>query len=221
MGTWQHSQAVADLAAEAAKAIGADSQLAEAGGLFHDIGKLVKPSYFIENIRFMGENRANPHDELTPLQSARMIISHVEDGVRLAREHRVPAPIVDMIAQSHGTTSARYFLEEARREAINPDDVDVADFSYEGPPPQSREAALVLLADSVESAVKAIASPSAESIAETVQDVIEGRDDEGQFDECNITRADLRTVEETFVQVLLSRYHERVTDYPGASDADG
>ncbi|MBN1435104.1 HDIG domain-containing protein [Candidatus Fermentibacterales bacterium] len=220
MGTWQHSQAVADLAAEAARAIGADSQLAEAGGLYHDIGKVLKPSHFIENVRLMGEDRKDPHDELTPLQSARTIISHVADGVRLARQHRIPAPIIDIIQQSHGTTTARYFLQKAQREAMKPDDVDPADFTYDGPAPQTREAAIVLLADYVESAVKALTSPTAETIEETVRSVIEDRDDEGQFDECSITRADLKTIEETFVQVLLSRHHERVRGYPGPGDVD-
>ncbi|MBD3368785.1 HDIG domain-containing protein [Candidatus Fermentibacteria bacterium] len=214
MGSWQHSQAVADLASEAAEAIEADISLAQAGGLFHDIGKLDDPGYFIEN-QSEGEGEVtNPHDEMDPYESAKKIISHVQKGVELARRHRVPSAVVDIIKQSHGTTASKYFYEKARSQAPAPDAVNIDAFRYPGPKPQSREAALVMLADSVESATKALSDTSSETLIATIRRIVAEREADGQLDDCSLTRANLRKIEETFAQVLRGRYHERVKDYP-------
>lgn len=222
MGTWQHSQAVADLAAEAAVAIGADAQLAEAGGLFHDIGKLAAPEYYIENLMYSGGRKHNPHNDLEPIESAIIITAHVRNGVKLAREHKVPEPIINIIAQSHGTSKVKYFLEKARSmKGSDPELVDPDDYAYDGPLPKTREAAIVLIADSVESAVKALRNPDPAVITEIVKQIIAEKDREGQFDECHLTRPDMRTIEGALIQVLVGRFHERVQNYPYENNADG
>ncbi len=218
MGTWQHSQAVADLASEAARAIGADADLAEAGGLFHDVGKLKAPEFFVEN---QSPDEGNPHESMGAEESAKVIIAHVIDGVELARKHNLPDSLIRVIEQHHGDSTTRYFLEKARKLAENPDDIDISLFSYNGPRPESTEAAIVMLADSVSSAVQALPETSPEAVSSTVKRIIEEKDVEGQFDECHVTRANLRKIGETFLSVLRGRYHERVTDYPhGAEESD-
>ncbi len=220
MGTWQHSQDVADLAAEAARAIEADADLAEAGGLYHDVGKLKEPYYFIENLTHGTGDQANPHDSMHPMESYRRVIAHVPEGVRLAKKFRVPAPIIDIIEQHHGTTCVKSFYEKAKRLAASPDEVRQSDYRYRGPIPASREAALVMLADAVDSAAKGIQSPSMETIASTVATVIEDKDTDGQLDNCHITRGNLKSIERAFLQVLRGRFHERVKDYPYGSEPD-
>jgi hypothetical protein len=218
MGTWQHSQAVADLASEAARAIGADADLAEAGGLFHDVGKMNAPEFFIENLE---PGAQNPHESMSPLESARVIIEHVRDGVEMARKHRLPDSLVRVIEQHHGDSRTLYFLEKARSQAAAGETVDASRFSYGGPRPESTEAAIVMMADSVSSAVQALRDVSPEKVTETVKRIIEEKDSEGQFDECHITRAQIRKITEVFLQVLRGRFHERVVDYPhGSTESD-
>lgn len=220
MGTWQHSQDVADLAAEAARAIEADADLAEAGGLYHDVGKLKEPYFFIENLPNGPGDLANPHDSMHPMESYRRVTAHVAEGVRLARKFRVPAPIVDIIEQHHGTTCVKSFYEKAKKTASSPDEVRQSDYRYRGPIPATREAALVMLADAVDSAARGIQSPSMETIASVVAAVIEDKDTDGQLDNCHITRGNLKSIERAFLQVLRGRYHERVKDYPYGSEPD-
>lgn len=211
MGSWQHSQAVADLASEAAEAIGADPALAQAGGLFHDVGKLYDPKMFIEN---QDPDQPNPHDGMDPRDSARAIIRHVEEGVKLARKNRVPGAIVDIVRQSHGDSLTRYFYEKARKASASPDALDSGDFRYPGPRPLTREAGLVLLADVVESATKNLADTDGESLSSVINRLIAEKEAEGQLDHCHLTKAHLKKVSETFAQVLRGRYHSRVKDFP-------
>ena len=215
MGTWQHSQAVADLASEAAEAIGADASLAQAGGLFHDVGKLYAPKMFIEN---QTPEEGNPHDEMDPKKSAEAIIRHVEEGVRLARRSRVPGAIVDLIRQSHGDSLTRYFYEKARKASPSPDALDSGRFRYEGPRPRTREAGLVLLADVVESATKNLKDTDDESLGALIGRLIAEKEAEGQLDHCHLTRSQLRTVASTFAQVLRGRFHSRVKDFPHGAE---
>jgi hypothetical protein len=211
MGSWQHSQAVADLASEAAEAIGADPALAQAGGLFHDVGKLYAPRMFIEN---QDPDEPNPHDDMDPRDSARAIVRHVEEGVKLARKSRVPGAVVDIIRQSHGDSLTRYFYEKARKSSPSPDALDSGDFRYPGPRPLTREAGLVLLADVVESATKNLADTDGESLSAVINRLLAEKEAEGQLDHCHLTKAQLKKVAETFAQVLRGRYHSRVKDFP-------
>jgi|GEM_PF-460800 len=217
MGTWQHSQDVADLAAEAARAIDADAELTEAGGLFHDVGKLMEPRYFIENLPHLAGG--NPHDSLSPRESCRKVIAHVAEGVRLGRKFNVPPPIIDIIAQHHGTTCVKSFYEKARQQAEDPDSVRQSDFRYPGPLPSTREAAVVMLADAVESATKNLGQTDRERLEEIVSLVIDDKDTDGQLDHCAITRGNLISIQKAFLQVLKGRFHERVHDYPYGPDA--
>jgi putative nucleotidyltransferase with HDIG domain len=216
MGTWQHSQEVADLAAEAARAIDADAELAEAGGLFHDVGKLMEPRYFIENLPHVAGG--NPHDTLPPQESTRKVIAHVAEGVRLARKFNVPPPIIDIISQHHGTTCVKSFYEKARQSSPDPDSVRQSDYRYPGPLPASREAAVVMLADAVESATKNLGQADREKLEEIVSRVIEDKDADGQLDHCAITRGNLISIQKAFLQVLQGRFHERIQDYPYGPD---
>jgi putative nucleotidyltransferase with HDIG domain len=216
MGTWQHSQEVADLATEAARAIEADAELAEAGGLFHDVGKLMEPRYFIENLPHMAGG--NPHDLLPPRESARKVISHVTEGVRLCRKFNVPPPIVDIVAQHHGTTLVKSFYEKARQ-VSSPDEVGQGEFRYPGPLPATREAAVVMLADAVESATKNLGPADRDKLEEIISSVIDDKDTDGQLDRCAITRGNLISIQKAFLQVFQGRFHERVQDYPYGPDS--
>ncbi len=216
MGTWQHSQHVADLASEAARAIGADPVLAEAGGLFHDIGKVNDPRHFIENLP---PETPNPHDLLHPMESAARLRAHVAEGVRLAKKFRVPAPVIEIIEQHHGRTVMKAFYEKARRAFENSSDQGAEppsedDFRYSGPLPRTREAAIIMLADAVESATKNLSGEAPEVIEGIVREVIDDRDIDGQLDDCQLTRGNLTVILRTFLQVLQGRFHERVKDYP-------
>lgn len=207
-GTWNHSQTVAELAGRAAAAIGAWESLASAGGYFHDIGKMVRPEVFIENQM----NADNPHDTLDPRVSARMIISHVREGVAMAERAKLPRAVIDIIAQHHGTSLARFFYNRAAGSAGEGVEVDRADFAYPGPRPTTVEAALVMLADQVASVTKNLTSP--EELEELVARVVDEKDLEGELDECHLTRRNLKTVARVFTSVLESRFHKRVKDYP-------
>lgn len=205
-GTFQHSMLVGSLADRAADRIGADSLLVRVGAYYHDIGKLHSPGFFVENF---GDG-ANPHDNLDPLQSSRVIMRHVSAGVDLGRKHNLPEAVIAFIPQHHGNRLVAYFYREAAK--VKPD-VDPTLFQYAGPKPQSREAALVMLADSCEASVRAATDRSAERIRSVVEGIIAERVEEGQFDECDISLRDLRVVADSFVQALSAVYHPRV-EYP-------
>ncbi|MCD4708963.1 MAG: HDIG domain-containing protein [Candidatus Sabulitectum sp.] len=212
-GTYSHSLLVGDLASSAAEELGVDEKLAKLGGVFHDIGKMVNPEMFIENISNPDEN--NPHLLMSPAESAKVIIDHVYNGVELAGKHKLPVDIRDIIEQHHGDTSARFFLEKARREIPPGGELDEALFHYDGPRPQSVEAALVMLADSVSSAVKGLGNTaSLEKKAAVVSRIMQEKTDEGQFDQCELTGSMRTRAAHVFMDVLSQNDYERVKDYP-------
>jgi putative nucleotidyltransferase with HDIG domain len=205
-GTFHHSVIVGNLAERAADLVGADSLLARVGCYFHDIGKVAKPVYYIEN-QVQGEN---PHDKLSPTASAKVVADHVHTGLDLAKRHRVPAPVRAFITQHHGTRLVTYFF---RRAAADDATTDPGKFRYPGPKPQSRETAIVMLADSVEAVVRSSRDRSAERIDSLVEAVIAERVAEGQLEECDLTLRDLKTIAESFKGTLRGVYHPRI-DYP-------
>ena len=204
-GTFQHSLLVGTLAERAADRVGADPLLVRVGAYYHDIGKLVAPAFFVEN---SGEE--NPHEGLDPLQSTRVIHQHVTHGVEIARRERLPAAIGQFIQQHHGTRLMTFFY---RRAAEADADVDPELFRYPGPKPQSRETALVMIADACEATARASADRSPERIRGIVNGIIRERIEEGQFSECDISMRDLAVAGETFASSLIAVYHPRV-EYP-------
>jgi putative nucleotidyltransferase with HDIG domain len=202
-GTYFHSQYVGQLAEEAALAVGADPLLARVGGYYHDIGKLTRPDFYIEN-----QTGPNTHERINPALSARIIASHVRDGVELARQHRLPTAVCDIIAQHHGTSLITYFYHQAVSEGHDP--VLEQHFRYDGPKPQTREAALVMLADTVEAATRTLENPTPARLANYVHELIEMRRQDGQLDESTLTFRDLKLIEEAFVRVLVALRHRRV-----------
>jgi len=209
-GTFNHSLNVARLAEGAAEVIGANTLLARVGSLFHDIGKMKAPAYFIEN----QEGGENPHDRLSPAVSAQVLIAHVTDGIEMAKEHKLPAPVVDLIPQHHGTSLIRYFYHKA---AEHGDVVDEAAFRYPGPKPQTKVGAILLLADSIEAAANArfkhLSALTPRDCKNHVESIIHQHQSDGQLDECDLTQNDLRVIAESFQRMLLGMYHSRI-DYP-------
>lgn len=215
-GTYAHSINVANLTESATAAIGGHPLLARAGTYYHDIGKMARPQFFIEN----QPPGRNPHDRLPPRKSAEVIRAHVEEGLRMAREARLPTSVRAFIREHHGTMPIAYFLEKARCDCEPGEEPRDADFRYPGPKPQSIETAVLMLADGVESAVRTVSDPTAERIRETVDGIVRARLDSGQLDEAPVTLRDLDRVKEEFVRVLSGIYHHRI-DYPEeASDPD-
>lgn len=207
-GTYQHSIVLSNLAEAAATAIGADALLTRVGAYYHDIGKSLRPYFFVEN-QMAG---INPHEGLDPATSARIIIEHVPEGAELARRHGLPEAVIDFIWQHQGTLRAEYFYRTAVAQA-GEDAVDEAAFSYPGPRPQSRETALLMLADATEAKVRAESPHSVDEIDAIVEDIIHARLDAGQLDDSDLTLRDLRRIRRAFVQTLRSMYHPRV-QYP-------
>lgn len=212
-GTYFHSQQVGQLAEEAALAIGADSLLARVAGYYHDIGKLSKPDFFIEN-----QNGVETlHAGINPTLSARIIAAHVREGVELARQHHLPTAVCDIIAQHHGTSLITYFYHQAVGGGHDP--VLEQHFRYEGPKPQTREAAIVMLADTVEAASRVLGDVTPARLANFVHEMIEMRRQDGQLDECNLTFRDLSLIKEAFVRVLVAARHRRI-EYPSGAKQD-
>ncbi len=210
-GSFQHSLMVANLAKTGCEAIEANSVLAYTASLYHDIGKMFRPEYFIENQR-PGFNR---HDKLLPSMSALILISHVKDGTELAKAHQLPKPIIDAIEQHHGTRLIRYFHNRAV-EMQDPEAGEVSEdkFRYPGPRPQSKEMGVLMLADGVEAASRTLREPSALKIRTLVRQLIDACLKEGQLDECDLTLGDLGKVAESFERFLSHIFHRRI-DYPG------
>jgi putative nucleotidyltransferase with HDIG domain len=208
-GTNQHSHAVGQLAEDACRAVGANSLLARIGALYHDIGKLAAPEYFVEN-----QQGTNPHDRLKPQQSAKIITSHVTYGARLAKEIGLPEKIADFIPQHHGTRTLHYFLRKAQAHARPGETIDEADFRYPGPKPQFKEAAIMMLADSCEAAARSLARPDPESIRAITLKIVDAIISDGQLDQCNITLQELTIIREAMISALTAIYHARI-DYPG------
>ncbi len=208
-GSYNHSLVVGTLAEEAAKAIGANSLFCRVAAFYHDIGKIRKPEYYIENQRGV-----NPHERLQPSMSALIISAHVKDGIRMAREARLPEQIVDIIPQHHGTRLMTYFFEKAKRQAPAGSEVRDDDFRYPGPKPQTKEAAIFMLADGVEAAARTIEEPTPSRLKEMIQQIAGRIVLDGQLDSCDLTFADLEKIEQAFHRSLVGMYHHRV-DYPG------
>ena len=205
-GTFQHSVMVSNMAERAADRIGADSLLVRVGAYYHDVGKLVAPGFFVEN----SLAEVDPHASLDPLQSTRVIQQHVVAGVEIARREGIPLAITQFIPQHHGTRLVEFFY---RRAAAEDPDIDPNLFRYPGPKPQSRETAIVMLADSSEATVRASNDRSADRIRGIVDGIVRDRLEEQQFDECDISLRDLRVVADSFVATLTAVYHPRV-EYP-------
>ena len=208
-GTNQHSHAVGQLAEDACRTVGANPLLARIGALYHDIGKLAAPEYFVEN-----QQGDNPHDHLRPPQSARIITSHVTYGQRLAKEIGLPGKIADFIPQHHGTRTLHFFLRKAQALAKPGETIDEKDFRYPGPKPQFKEAAIMMLADSCEAAARSLARPDPENIRAIVLKIVDAIISDGQLDECDLTLKELTTIREAMISALTAIYHARV-DYPG------
>jgi putative nucleotidyltransferase with HDIG domain len=214
-GTYNHSITVASLAEAAAESIGARGLLVRVGAYFHDIGKMLKPGYFVEN-QGQGDNR---HQSLMPAMSTLVIIAHVKDGADLARQNKIPEPIIDFIQQHHGTTLVEYFYRQASERSARGNDidgsnvVDESSFRYPGPKPQTKEAGILMLADAVESASRVLVEPTPARIESLVQELSRKRLLDGQFDECGLTLEEVDKVGQSLVKSLTAVYHGRVK-YP-------
>ncbi len=207
--TYHHSLMVANLAEQAAERIGADALLTRVGAYYHDVGKIARPYFFTEN-QVKG---VNPHDRLDPHTSAEVIIDHVKDGLELARRYRLPRRVRAFIPEHHGTDWVSFFYNKAVQLAGDAALVDESDFRHQGPKPQSKETALVMLADSCEATVRSARPTSAEEVTEIVNRIIDQRVADGQLSECDLTLRDLEIIRETFVSALKGVFHPRI-QYP-------
>jgi putative nucleotidyltransferase with HDIG domain len=216
-GTYNHSINVASIAQAAAESIGANGLLVRVGAYFHDIGKMLKPQYFVEN-----QSGGNRHESLVPAMSTLVIIAHVKDGADLARQHNLPDSIIDFILQHHGTTLVEFFYHRANKlqKESDPDaeDIDEVGYRYPGPKPQTKEAAVLMLADAVESAGRALVDPTPARIDSLVEEIAMKKLLDDQFDECGLTLKELRTVQESLIKSLTAVYHGRIK-YPDQQSA--
>jgi putative nucleotidyltransferase with HDIG domain len=212
-GTYNHSITVASLAEAAAEKIDANGLLVRVGAYFHDIGKMLKPSYFIEN---MTEGAESKHEHLNPAMSTLIIIGHVKDGADLAEQHNLPKPIIDFIEQHHGTTLVQYFYHAASKAAESQGDsieVEESDFRYPGPKPQTREAGVLMLADAVESASRTLSEPTSKRIESLVRGITMDKLLDGQFEESTLTLSELNVIQDSLTMSLTSIFHTRIK-YP-------
>lgn len=210
-GTWNHSMVMGMMSEAAADAIGANPVLARVGAYFHDVGKIKKPLYFVEN-QLPGENR---HDKLSPSMSALIIRSHVKDGIELSRKQKLPSIIEDLIPQHHGTSLIEFFYEKAKKEAKEEGskeapEIDKSLYSYPGPKPQTKEAGILMLADGIEAAARTLSEPTLDRIQGLVQKMINKVFASGQLNECELTLVDLHLIAKCFTRVLTGIYHQRV-----------
>ena len=201
-GTFHHSLQVANIAEAAANEVNANALLVRVGALYHDIGKMNNPLYFSEN----QSTNYNPHHELDPFESSRLILNHISHGIEIAKRNNLPDRIIDFIRTHHGTTPTRYFYHKAKKEN---EDVDKSIFCYPGPKPYSKETAILMMADSVEAASKSLQEPTAEGIASFVQKIIEEQADENQFDEADISLREIELIKKILIEKLINVYHLR------------
>jgi putative nucleotidyltransferase with HDIG domain len=214
-GTFNHSRQVADIAETAAEAIGVDSLLAYVGGLFHDIGKMTKPEYFVEN-----QSGYNRHRDLKPSMSLLIIIGHVKDGIELAKEHDLPREIVHFIESHHGTSLVEYFYHTAMKEAKDSGEpINESQFRYPGPRPRTKEAAVLMISDAVESASRAMSDPNPARIEALVRDLSRKRLLDHKYDDCGLTFRDLAKIEDAIISRLNSIYHTRI-QYPEVEEVE-
>lgn len=223
-GTYHHSLMVSDLGRAAAAEIGANELQVRVCAYFHDIGKLTKPEFFSENQQFCD----NPHDDLAPSMSTLVIIAHVKEGVTMARQHKLPRPIIEGIERHHGTSLISFFYHRAKQQQdtgssstarTNGRKLNEGDFRYEGPKPATREQGILLLADSVEAASRSMSKPTANRIETLVEDIVSSRVRDGQLDECGLTFAELSIIKRSFVFSLTSMLHGRI-EYPQDENRD-
>lgn len=210
-GTYNHSMMVATLAESACSEIGANSLLARVGAYYHDLGKIDQPEYFVEN-----QSGSNKHDDINPRLSVSVIRSHVKKGVEKARQLRLPEEVIDIIAEHHGNSLIAYFYSEAKKqdEQTSPED-----YSYGGNPPSSKEAAVVMLADTVEAACRTLEKPSVSRLEKFIHTLVMSKYEHGQLDKANLTFRDLNAIEASFVTILAGYYHTRI-EYPDQKDPD-
>jgi putative nucleotidyltransferase with HDIG domain len=210
-GTYHHSLMVATLAEVAAESVGANSLLARVAAYYHDLGKLLKPEYFVENQSY----GSNKHEEIPPDMSSAILASHVKDGLQLAKESGLPQRITDMIPQHHGTRVMTYFYQKAKDAMIGKaGEIDEASFRYPGPKPQSKEAAIIMMADSVEAASRTLSEPAPALVQGMIDRLIDDIVRDDQCNECDITLRDVQLVKESFLKILTGIFHHRI-DYPG------
>lgn len=208
-GTYHHSILVANIAEVAAENIGGNPVLTRVCAYYHDIGKIMRPYFFKENQ--IGND--NPHDKISPNLSALVIISHVKEGLELAREYKLPKTIQDTIAEHHGTTLVKYFYITMKNSSENPKDVNEDNFKYPGPIPKTKENAVIMMADCVEASVRSISNPTKGKIEEMVNNIIRDRLNEGQLDNCDLTLKDIDIIRKSFLKTLNGIYHQRI-EYP-------
>jgi putative nucleotidyltransferase with HDIG domain len=227
-GTFHHSLIVAALSEAAAEKIGANAPMCRVCSYFHDVGKLKKPGYFIEN---QHDGVENPHDTLTPTMSALIIIAHVKDGVDLAVKHKLNPRVIHVIQEHHGDSLVAYFyrraqdqkkleLEKVDRRLENPEDlpmIDEKNFRYPGPRPRTRESGIIALADTIESASRTLRKPTPTRIRALVEDLVHAKIQDGQLDDCPLTLQELAMIKESFAGTLRSMLHSRI-DYPKSDD---
>ena len=212
-GTYHHTILVSNMAERAAAAIGADAMLVRVGAYYHDIGKTVRPYFFAENIL----DDTSPHDKLDPLTSAKIIISHVTDGVDLAQKYRLPQRIQDFIQEHHGRTLVKYFFSQAQQQAAPGEEVREGDFRYPGPNPRTKETAILMLADTCEAAVRAVRPASREELAALVDRLIDERVANGELSNSDLSFRELAAIKDVFLHVLQGVHHPRI-QYPGTTE---
>ena len=216
-GSYQHSLQVANLAEQAAEAIGANGLLVRVGAIYHDCGKSLNPQFFIEN---QVKEKLNPHDDIDPVLSAQTIISHVTEGVELAKKHHLPTQIIDFIREHHGTMYTHYQYSQAVKNAEDPSEVEKSMFTYPGPRPQSRETALLMLADGTEARARSESPKDEEELRSLIDVVFDFYEKNRQLDDTNLTLKDLQTVKDSFFHTLKGTYHPRVK-YPDLEKPSG
>ena len=207
-GTFQHSMQIANLSEDVIFKIGGNPFLVRAGALYHDIGKIAKPNFFIEN-QAMG---MNPHDQMNYIKSAEIIIDHVRNGVKMAKKHKLPEALIEFIATHHGTTKAKYFYLKQKQE--NPDiKLDENTFIYPGPLPKTKEAAVVMLVDGIEAASRSLKDKTINNLSVLINKMIDQKIEDKQLDQSNLTFSDINIIKETLLNKLLNIYHVRI-EYP-------
>ncbi|HEU4787023.1 MAG TPA: HDIG domain-containing protein, partial [Gemmatimonadaceae bacterium] len=209
-GTYAHTIAIANLADAACRAIGANALLARVGAYYHDIGKIARPQYFVEN----QDKGRNPHDVLTPGASAQIIRNHVREGLELADAYKLPRALRAFITEHHGTGTISYFLDKARQ--VDRREADAAEFAYPGPLPQTAETAVVMLADGIEASARVLHDPTPQRIRDVVEHIVRQRVEQGQLADAPLTLRQLETIKAEFTRVLVGMFHNRI-DYPAAT----
>lgn len=208
-GTYHHSMMVANLAEAAAEVVGGNPVIARVGAYYHDIGKTKRPYFFGEN----QIGKENPHDKITPNLSTLIILSHTKDGLEMAKEHKIPKIIQDIIVQHHGTTLVKYFYYKVKNSAENPEEINEEDFRYPGPIPDTKESGILMLADSVEASVRSIPEPTKDKIENMVNNIINDKINNNQLINCDLTLKDIELIRKSFLKTLDGIYHHRI-EYP-------